>query len=466
MQDIKDRRALAQGNGSAPPASPWSRTAERAVLGALLMDAQDVAPAVRDVLPNPGAFQLRAHQLTYAAILAMLDAGQAVDLVTAVDKLDSLGQLGDVGGVAYLSDLLSSCVTTTNVDHYARIVADHATRRDLMMTGYRLVSLAADEAGDLDGQLQDAAAAVQGVVDGRAGAGDMLVDFGDPAEYDGFVDYLERQRQGFQGIASGIEGLDTLLDGGLSVPSYTLIYGRPKVFKTGVLVNMARYVAKVLHQPVFIASGEMSRDQLRTRMLMCEGGWTKWDARKSRDEAPELARAMITAAGAIRHYPITFYACRGFKVSRILAAAQRAVLQRGAQLVLIENVDRIRADRPRQDKHENLEEISNALAQWKNDMASDGHPVAVVLFAHANREGARTKDGFPRLEDIGGSDQFSHDVDVAVALAAKDPTDAKAELGMRITGGRDVQMGTTGWVACDRARMRVGDWARPDVFAG
>ena len=73
----------------------FNEEAERAVLGALLLDADAVAD-VRHFL-DVDSFYKEAHRHIYAACLAVVDAGEDLDVVTLYEGLRQAGKLDAVG---------------------------------------------------------------------------------------------------------------------------------------------------------------------------------------------------------------------------------------------------------------------------------------------------------------------------------------------------------------------------------
>src|SRR4029453_11082379 len=115
-------------------ATPAALEAERALLGAVLMDDQQMAH-VADVLP-PGAqgrwFYDQANHLVYDAMLTLFERRDPIDLVTLTDVLYRRGQLEKIGGNLYLTGLMDEAVTTQNLTYHARLVRDKALLRELI----------------------------------------------------------------------------------------------------------------------------------------------------------------------------------------------------------------------------------------------------------------------------------------------------------------------------------------------
>src|SRR5262249_48343797 len=134
--------------GSTPP---HSLEAERAVLGALLLDPS----AINDVVGLPLApddFYRDHHARVYRAILALYERGERADLITLVEELSKRGELDTVGGQTELTRLFDYAVTTANLDHHARIVVDKALLRKLILAAQQIAREAAagrDEVRDV-----------------------------------------------------------------------------------------------------------------------------------------------------------------------------------------------------------------------------------------------------------------------------------------------------------------------------
>ncbi|PRX99652.1 DUF3987 domain-containing protein [Allonocardiopsis opalescens] len=120
-------------------ALPHDFAAEQAVLGAMLLSA-DAITEVRALL-DASAFYRPAHQIVFAVIADIAAGGEPADAVTLVAELARRGDLARVGGGPYVHTLLASVPTAANAGYYARIVAEHARRREVIAAGTRLVQV-------------------------------------------------------------------------------------------------------------------------------------------------------------------------------------------------------------------------------------------------------------------------------------------------------------------------------------
>jgi hypothetical protein len=115
-------------------AAPHDLAAERALLGAALLEPAQVVPVLREQLTESD-FYLRAHQLIYRAILDALDAGTPAEgkaLIFAVGNLlEERGQLDEVGGRTYLSDLVTQACLSASVPFYIEKIQEFARKREI-----------------------------------------------------------------------------------------------------------------------------------------------------------------------------------------------------------------------------------------------------------------------------------------------------------------------------------------------
>lgn len=109
---------------------PHSVDAERAILGALLIDPSAIDDVA--VLVHPEHFYKPSHTVIYSTILDLWRADKPVDVVLLNEEMATRNVLEQVGGTAALAELTEAVPTSANAPYYAKIVRDHAARRDLI----------------------------------------------------------------------------------------------------------------------------------------------------------------------------------------------------------------------------------------------------------------------------------------------------------------------------------------------
>ena len=110
---------------------PHNEEAEKSVLGAVMLNRE----VLFDVLENVAAedFYSANNKEIYQAILELYKENKAVDVLTVSEELKKRGVLQMVGGRAYVAQLTLDVPSTVNAVEYAKIVAEKATLRKMIL---------------------------------------------------------------------------------------------------------------------------------------------------------------------------------------------------------------------------------------------------------------------------------------------------------------------------------------------
>jgi len=200
--------------------APWSEAAEEAVLSATLLDQEAIGRVAK--LVELEMFYRERHRLVFAAMLALAARSVAIDPVTVHDELQSRGDLDRIGGMEYLATLIDVVPTAAHVEHHARIIREHALRRDLARAGAVLADLALSRE-----QLAATVHQVQELQQALASTG---------ANGAGLRGFSDREILALPDPTWTVDGL--LPRGGLA-----LLVGRWGAGKTFVLVDVSMHVA-------------------------------------------------------------------------------------------------------------------------------------------------------------------------------------------------------------------------------
>lgn len=118
---------------------PYNRDAEKAVLGAMMLDPSVVTEVT--VILEARDFYIPRHELIFDAIRAAAERLEPTDVIAVEDRLQRLGALNRSGGPSYLHEIVQSVVTTANATYYADLVREQATLRRLGEAGTRIVQM-------------------------------------------------------------------------------------------------------------------------------------------------------------------------------------------------------------------------------------------------------------------------------------------------------------------------------------
>ena len=106
---------------------PHDEQAEQAVLGSILKNPR-AFHEIADLL-GPEAFYDLRNRLVFAAMHSLVHQDIAVDYHTVSAELERQGTYERAGGLLYLTEINVATPSAAHVEHYGRIVADHAVQR-------------------------------------------------------------------------------------------------------------------------------------------------------------------------------------------------------------------------------------------------------------------------------------------------------------------------------------------------
>ena len=117
---------------------PHNLDAEKSVLGAILIHNEAFNHAAE--LIDSRDFYRDAHRRIFDKMVALSERNDAIDLVTLKEELQRAGELEEVGGPAYITSLADGVPRSANVEHYARIVKEKATLRNVIHAANRILA--------------------------------------------------------------------------------------------------------------------------------------------------------------------------------------------------------------------------------------------------------------------------------------------------------------------------------------
>jgi hypothetical protein len=119
---------------------PSSAEAERAILGAIILD-NDLAQQAVELL-EPKDFYVRANQFIFHAIVSLSESGRELTPITITAELKREGRIEQVGGTLYISELTYGLPHFANIAAYAKVVKGKSILRQLVKVANKITSAA------------------------------------------------------------------------------------------------------------------------------------------------------------------------------------------------------------------------------------------------------------------------------------------------------------------------------------
>src|SRR5438477_4577960 len=179
---------------------PHNLEAERSVLGSILLH-NDAFNLAAEVIDSHDFFR-DAHRRIFDKMVALAERGDAIDLVTLKEELGRSGDLDEVGGPAYIAALIDGVPRSTNVEHYARIIKEKSTLRNLIFSANKIVASAYDAEEEADVILDQAEHAIFAIADDKVRDGFVSMKHLAQSSLD-TIEKLHSRKELITGVPSG-----------------------------------------------------------------------------------------------------------------------------------------------------------------------------------------------------------------------------------------------------------------------
>jgi replicative DNA helicase len=383
---------------------PHSIDAEVSVLGAVLLSS-DAANVALETLHSED-FYKPSHQQIFEIVRQLFDSNEPIDAVTVSEGLRRDGSLDRMGGIDFLTNLIDSVPSTSNVEYYASIVEEHALRRRLMKVGGDIGVIASNMTEPIAEVVDKAEQSVFAVAERRVGDGLQPIDdlLGPAIEK---AEELQRSGSTVTGISTGFRDLDKML-AGLHPTNLIIIAARPGMGKSALALNMSQNVA-LNGNSVAIFSLEMSREEIVTRMLCAKGRIDSQKLRTGNLNEGDFTK-LSNAAGALYKQNIFVDDSPGLTVTEIRAKCRRLRRKPGLDLVVVDYLQLMNGS-GQENRQQEIAMISRSL----KSLARELH-VPIIALSQLNRAVEAREDKRPRLGDLRESGAVEQDADVVMFI--------------------------------------------------
>src|SRR3989441_9956760 len=144
---------------------PNSSEAERAILGAIILDNGMISPAIE--LLKPEDFYVPSHRRIFVAMTALFERGAEINPILIGEELKKDNALETVGGVSFVTNLTYGLPHATNITNYAKVVRGKSLLRRLIKTANKITNEALEEEDEPEIILDHAEQAIFELADER-----------------------------------------------------------------------------------------------------------------------------------------------------------------------------------------------------------------------------------------------------------------------------------------------------------
>jgi replicative DNA helicase len=396
---------------------PQNLEAEEAVLGAMMVSAVSLEPVFADVRLEPDDFYRERHRVVFAAIRELYERDEPIDAITVSELLGQHSRLEAAGGRDQISLLASSTPAPGNAGHYAEIVKQNALLRRLLTASQQIQqSIHARE-----GEPRELAERAERLLFEVAHE-EHTSDFNRLTEV--LVHELHRLEElskgdnAITGTPSGFRDLDNLT-GGFQPGNLIVVAARPAMGKSSLVCNIAEN-AGAKQTPVAFFSLEMSQTELAHRFIASQARIQGDRLRKGQVAERDWPR-VLQAANRLEDAPLWLDDSSDLGLLDLRAKARRLHVKEkaagngGLGLIIVDYIQLMRAEDPRQSRVEQVGQMSRGLKLLARELM-----VPVLALSQLSRAPEQRPDKRPILSDLRESGNIEQDSDVVAFIYRDD----------------------------------------------
>ncbi len=385
---------------------PQNIEAEQSLLGSLLID-RDAIVRISEVLHPSNFYRSDTHAPIYEAIQSLFERREPIDLVTVTEELKRKGSYDRIGGSAYLTNLVNIVPTSAHIEHYAKIIKDHAVRRSLIVQATNLVQKAYDEGETIEALLEEAEAGIFALSQEHVSRDFLPIKDALTESFDR-LDELQKSSGKLRGVPTGFRDLDSKL-AGMQNSNLLILASRPGQGKTSMALNIAQYVAVTAGIPVGIFSLEMSQEELVDRLLVGQADIDAWKLKTGRLDEKDFDRLSL-AMGELAEAPIYIDDTPGINISEMRTKARRLQIEHGLKFLIVDYLQLIKG-RNLENRVQEVSEISQNLKNLARELK-----IPVLAISQLSRAVEQRGTKRPQLADLRESGAIEQDADVVMFI--------------------------------------------------
>jgi replicative DNA helicase len=385
---------------------PANVEAERSVLGALLLNDENVA-LVAELLLAEDFYNL-SHRVIYEAILESYQRFKRVDIVTLQDELVKRGKLDMAGGVVYLLSLQEDIPALGLLEQHVQLIREKAILRQLIGSAATIISTCyAQDDYTIGMVLDEAEKTIFQISSKRTSQTFVQLNIWLKKTFQ-HLSNIKSHSKGITGIPSGLKKLDELTSG-FQAGDLVVLAARPSMGKTALALNIVAHAAE-LGMTVGFFSLEMAAEQLTLRLLSSESGIAHHNIRNATISSQEWIE-LTNVAARLAERKIFIDDTAMLSITDLRTKARKLKIEQQLQLLVVDYLQLLQSTRRYENRHQEVSEISRSLKALAKELG-----IPIVALSQLSRAVDGRMDKRPILSDLRESGAIEQDADVIMFL--------------------------------------------------
>ena len=389
---------------------PQNIGAEKSLLGSLLID-KDAIIKIVDFIKSRDFYSTK-HQTIYSAVKDLFERNEAIDILSVSSRLKEKNELEGIGGKTYLTQLINSVPNALHIIDYAKIIQKKRILRYLIYCSYEIGKMGYDEEEDTEVLLDRAESKIFSIAQGsmRQQFASMKDELEKAFER---LDKLSKHKGTSRGVPTGFKQLDNILSG-FQNSDLVILAARPSIGKSGLSLDIARYVGVELKKPVGIFSLEMSKDQVIDRLIASQSNVDLWKLRTghlSGDGEDNDFQRIQHAMGELSEAPIFVDDTAGINIMQMRAMARRLQARFGLSMIVVDYLQLMEPRNSQASMVQQMTEISRSLKGLAKELN-----IPVLALSQLSRAVESRTPAIPKLSDLRETGALEQDADVVLFI--------------------------------------------------
>ncbi len=390
---------------------PNNLEAEMCVLGCAYMSASSLEKMCDELTTD--MFYDKRNATIYTALSELKRRNEPVDSTILKNEIEKITPINSIGGVEYLTDVIDSVVSASNVDSYIKIVREKSLRRKLIDVCENIEKNAREEDNETNDLVESAEKELFAVTKARK-SGEFRTSRDVLKTAINQLETLAKNNSDVTGIATGFYDFDKLTSG-LHPNELIIIAARPAMGKTAFALNLAVNAAISSNKSVAIFNLEMGAEQLMFRMLSAASS-VEGNKLKTGKLSHEDWKKINEATSELGDAPIFIEDTPGITIGEIRAKCRRLQSTGNLGLIVIDYLQLISGGPGYgNNRQQEVSDISRSLKTMAMEL---GVPVIALAQLSRNVEGRENKR--PIMSDLRESGSIEQDADIVAFLYRDD----------------------------------------------
>jgi len=393
---------------------PHSLDAEKAVLGAILIDNSTFDQAAEALTPDD--FYFEGHRKIFIGMLELSRTFKPIDTLTVANELQNTNELEGLGGLPYVSGLMDGVPRVANIEHYVRIIKEKSTVRRLIHSANEILVRGFSNEEDVHELLNRAERSIFEISQDNVKTGFRKIQDLMSEVYEN-IEVLSKQKELVTGIATGFIELDTMTSG-LQPSDLIIVAARPGLGKTSFALNVGQHAA-MMQKTVGIFSLEMAAHQLVHRLICAEARVDSHRVRTGKLHKEDW-QALGKAITRLDKAKIFIDDTPGISVTEMRSKARRLKAEHGLDLLIVDYLQLMSPGPISRQRYENRQQEISAISRSLKGLAKELKIPVIAISQLSRAPEQRRGDHKPQLSDLRESGSIEQDADVVLFIYRED----------------------------------------------